>query len=95
MGKEEITITIGEIEKSMARLDNISVRLGVCKNQKCLLEESNGEMAEQVNIMYNEVLSVITAMQQLVDQTKLLVEDGKKKFEETDVALAEMFQVRG
>lgn len=67
MGKKEIKVDSEKIQESIEKLKKISVRLENCKEQNLLLGESTGETAEQTKAMYNEILSVVGAMKQLVD----------------------------
>ena len=80
-GSQEIKISEEKINASISKLNNISVRLANCKNQKFLLNESIGETAEN---MYDEVLYVVGAMQELVDQTASLLENAVSSFKEAE-----------
>lgn len=92
MENTEIKINSEEIEESIRRLRDISMRLGICQEQKLLLEESAGETAQQVQYMYQEILFVVEAMKELVEQTTELVKDGKNKFEQADTYLVKLYQ---
>lgn len=93
VGSQEINISKEEINTSISRLNNISVRLGCCKNQKFFLNESIGETAVQAKNMYDEVLYVIGVMQELVDQTMSLLENTITSFEEAEkVAVAQYIE---
>lgn len=81
VGSKEIEIGKEEITETINNLNNISVRLKCCKNQKFLLEKSVGETVTQAKNMYDEVLYVVGAMQELVDQTVELLENTIKSFE--------------
>ena len=83
-GSQEIKISEEKINASISKLNNISVRLANCKNQKFLLNESIGETAEQAKNMYDEVLYVVGAMQELVDQTSSLLENAVSSFKEAE-----------
>lgn len=56
------------------------------------MRESTGVAAEQMERMYDQVLEVANAMKELVEQTTVLVEEGKNKFQEADARLARMYQ---
>lgn len=56
------------------------------------MRESTGVAAEQMERMYDQVLEVANAMKELVEQTTVLVEAGKNKFQEADARLARMYQ---
>lgn len=88
----EITVDSKEIEKSVQRLEEIDTRLEMCWKQRLFLRESTGIAAEEMKVMYEQVLEVAKAMRELVGQTITLVEDGKKKFQEADAKLAQMYQ---
>ena len=92
MSETEIKIDSEEIQESIGRLKEISVRLGFCKSQELLIDESSGKTAEQVKTMYNELLLVEGAMKELVEQTVELVDNGKKAFKEADEDLANMYR---
>lgn len=84
VGSQEIKISPEEINESISRLNNISVRLANCKKQKFLLNESIGETATQAKNMYDEVLYVIGAMKELVDQTTSLLGDTIVSFHDAE-----------
>lgn len=84
VGSQEIKISEKEINTSISNLKNISVRLANCKSQKFLLNESIGETAAQAKNMYDEVLYVIGAMQEVVDQTATLLENAALSFKEAE-----------
>lgn len=94
MGKQngEIAVDSKKIEKSVQNLKEIDTRLDICRKQRLLLRESTGVAAEQMERMYDQVLEVANAMKELVEQTTVLVEDGKNKFQEADARLARMYQ---
>lgn len=95
MGTTEIKVNDEKVKESLTKLKDISGRLDICKSQNLLLEESAGEAAEQTKVMYQEVLSVVGAMKDLVDQTVGLVDAANKEFQEADNRAADMFSAKG
>lgn len=91
MGTTEIKVDSGEIQESISRMKSISTRLMVCENRKLLLGESAGKTAEQTKEMYEEVLYLVGAMRELVDQTIALTKNGDEAFTQADQNAAGMF----
>ncbi len=91
MGTTEIKVDSGEIQESISRMQSISTRLKICENRKLLLGESAGKTAEQTKAMYEEVLYVVGAMRELVDQTIMLTQNGDEAFAQADQKAAGMF----
>lgn len=88
----EIAVDIKKIEQSVQKLKEMDARLDICRKQRLLMRESTGVAAEQMERMYDQVLEVTNAMRELVGQTTILVENGKKKFQEADAKSAKIYR---
>ena len=92
MDNTERTVDSKSVEDSLAHITEIATRFQICAQQRLMIMDSKGKTAEELAKMYDNILLVVKKMQELVEQTGMLIDSANRSFTETDNVNAQQFK---